>query len=474
MMKKIIPMVGIVLCMILLGGAIVQGSEEWNVTLVGNETKIYNLTEIKEMPSYENGGAFLRSTGAIVGPHNYKGVNMTYLLDLVGGVNSSQSMNVTASDGYSITFSYDQVMGNITTYNETGEAIDWSKPITMMLAYEEDGDPIHGGPLRIVYVGDECDGQYPITDGHFWVKWVTEIEVQETVEEWDLTLTGVITEVMDRATFESGANCHGISWTDDKDRTWRGIPLWLLVGRVDDEIIHGDGAFNDELCEEGYNVTAISSDNYTVTFNSTFVGRNDDLIVANRLNGTALNASKYGHLRLVGPALEGHHKLKRVVEIRLTDLPSEFTDTSIAVVGKVNNSLNLSLSNLKAMNTTSVTVMPHCPHEINITGEGPFTYRGVLLRDILDQADVIGGYHDRIHYVILVKATDGYVASIAYGELGNPEIFGYGHILLAYERDGEPLSPDEGPVRLIVPTDYYQGRWVKWVYEIDVEDALSI
>jgi hypothetical protein len=147
---------------------------------------------------------------------------------------------------------------------------------------------------------------------------VTEIGIQSAVEEWDLTLTGATTEVMDRATFESGANCHGIIWTDDENRTWGGIPLWLLVGRVDDEIMHGACAFNDELCEEGYTVTMISSDNYTITFNSTFVCRNDDLIVANKLNDTQLNASEYG--RLVGPALEGHHKLKRVTEIRLTNL----------------------------------------------------------------------------------------------------------------------------------------------------------
>ena len=322
--RKIISVV--VLCPILLGSiltTVVQGNEEWNVTLVGNETRVYNLTEIKEMPSYENGGTFIRTTGAIVGSHNYKGVNMTYLMNLVGDINSSQSLKVSASDGYSTTFTHDQVMGNIITYNEKGEPIGWSKPITMMLAYEEDGDlleTIYGGPLRITYVGDEYDGQYPITDGHFWIKWVTEIGIQSEVEEWDLTLTGAITGVMDRATFESGANCHGISWTDDENRTWSGIPLWLLVGRVDDEIMHGAGAFNDKLCEEGYNVTVISSGDYTITFNSTFVCRNDDLIVANKLNGTQLNVSTYGYLRLVGPALEGHHKLKRVTEIRLTDL----------------------------------------------------------------------------------------------------------------------------------------------------------
>ena len=66
---------------------------------------------------------------------------------------------------------------------------------------------------------------------------------------WVLHLEGAISEEMSDVTFEEGArpNCHGSSWRDDHNRVWEGIPLWLLVGRVDDDRKHKIGAFDDEL-----------------------------------------------------------------------------------------------------------------------------------------------------------------------------------------------------------------------------------
>lgn len=89
---------------------------------------------------------------------------------------------------------------------------------------------------------------------------MNKIEILGGVKEWNLTLRGAITEVMARSTFESGVGCHGISWTDDKNQTWRGMPLWLLAGWVDDVDEHD---FNDTLADKGYNVTVIASDGYS-------------------------------------------------------------------------------------------------------------------------------------------------------------------------------------------------------------------
>jgi len=33
-------------------------------------------------------------------------------------------------------------------------------------------------------------------------------------------------------------DCHAMTWTDDDGREWQGIPLWLFVGRVDDDFKH--------------------------------------------------------------------------------------------------------------------------------------------------------------------------------------------------------------------------------------------
>jgi len=292
---------------------IAPATPEADLTLIGSETKTYTLDEIKAMPPYTAGGGFKKSTGTIVGPHNYTGVNITYLTDLVGGIASSNSMKITASDGYSMTYTYAQVMGEIETYEGT------TGPMTMVLAYEENGNPIpdeDGGPLRVAFTGPDS----PITDGHFWVKYITKIEILGGVEEWNLTLTGAITDVPDRSTFESCVGCHRARWTDGNSQEWSGIPLWLLAGIVDDGVNEtAKHYFNDAVADDGYNVTVIAGDTYSKTFNSTFVKRNDELILANEMNGTALSDGNWP-LKLVGPALKNSEMVGNVVEICIPEL----------------------------------------------------------------------------------------------------------------------------------------------------------
>jgi DMSO/TMAO reductase YedYZ molybdopterin-dependent catalytic subunit len=43
-------------------------------------------------------------------------------------------------------------------------------------------------------------------------------------------------------------------------------------------------------------------------------------------------------------------------------------------------------------------------------------------------------------------------------------------VLLAFERDGQPLGADIGPFRLVVPTDKRGGRWVRQVTSIKLLD----
>ncbi|MGO8697257.1 MAG: molybdopterin-dependent oxidoreductase [Limisphaerales bacterium] len=40
--------------------------------------------------------------------------------------------------------------------------------------------------------------------------------------------------------------------------------------------------------------------------------------------------------------------------------------------------------------------------------------------------------------------------------------------MLAWSRNNEPLSPTQGPLRLVVPAEKRQARWVRQVTAIDV------
>ncbi|MBC7120605.1 MAG: hypothetical protein H5T33_03375 [Candidatus Methanosuratus sp.] len=289
------------------------------VALNGTE-KILTSTDIATLPQYTSLGGLVTSAGSISRVLNYTGVPLSTLCEMLGGFNSSISLLVTAADGYSLAYSYEELVGNVTTYDPvTGDEVPHNEPLTPILAYFVNGTtplPSSDGPLRLVYVGPEG----LTTDGHNWIKNVVKIELRPAVEEYTLILNGTgvngLLELMDRATFESGVNCHGESWVDDKGTNWTGIPLWYLVGRVDDSNKHEDRAFNRTLADTGYNVMIIAEDGFAISLNSSFVKLNYNILLANLQNGTELD-TKYWPLRLVGQDLTKDQMIRSVAEIQL-------------------------------------------------------------------------------------------------------------------------------------------------------------
>jgi hypothetical protein len=98
------------------------------------------------------------------------------LCQLVGGITSDDIVMISASDGYSTVFDYDQVMGKFITYDtRTLKEVPHSELKTVLI-YQQDGKSLSqadGRPLRIAIIG--TDGF--LTEGNYWVKWVNKIEV---------------------------------------------------------------------------------------------------------------------------------------------------------------------------------------------------------------------------------------------------------------------------------------------------------
>ena len=420
------------------------------------------LAELKALPATEGYAGIKSSTGKITPPITFKGVALKDLAELVGGMDETTGFNVVAEDGYSITFSYDQITnGTFIAYDPaTGDELKNPVSLIPILAYEMDGNPLdpkEEGTLRLAIISDTLN---QVTDGHWSVKWVNKLEAKSLGEEWVLKAHGAIDEDIDRASIEScGApQCHGASWTDDKAQEWVGVPLWLFVGAVDDEITHEGPAFNDELVEGGYSIDVIASDGYTVSFDAARVARNDNIIAAFKVNDNPL-ADKYFPLRLVGSDLEKSEMVGGIVELKVglepipaTDKPAPTEESSappanvtgsLVIVGLVNQPLGFMEADLRGMDVLKITA----EHPKSGTAD----YEGVSLNALLDMAGVQDGAT-----TLVVTAADGYSAEISLDDIRACE-----NCLLGFTNTLEKF-------KMVMP-GLASGAWVKDVVSLEVK-----
>jgi len=371
----------------------------------------FTRAELEALPVTEGFAGIKSSTGEITLPVTYRGVSLADLAEAMGGLAPGNGLNLIAKDGYALTFSEDQLLnGAFIAYDPaTGDELKSPPALTAILAYERDGEPIADdfGPLRVAIVSDEGN---QVTDGHWSVKWVTTVEVKDLVQEWALELNGGLSDSVDRASFEScsAPQCHGGSWTDDQGQVWSGVPLWLLVGSVDDAVQHEGPAFNDDLAAAGYTITVTASDGYSTEFESAAVARNPDILVAHLVDGQPL-PEKYFPLRLVGSTLAKNQLVGMIRQIALglepvpTAAPTEGVESTGEVVltidGPGDAVTEFTDAELRALGVVTQT--------LEHPKKGATEYEGVLLAALLEAA----GVTDAVAALELV-ASDGYSTEV--------------------------------------------------------------
>ena len=280
------------------------------------------MEELKALPATEGYAGIKSSTGKITPPVTIKGVALKDLAEFIGGMDETTGFNVVAEDGYSITFSYDQIQnGSFIAYDPaTGDELKNPVELTAILAYEVDGkpfDPKQDGTLRLAIVSPELN---QVTDGHWSVKWVNKLEVKSLGDEWILHAMAASTKTIDRASIEScGApQCHGATWTDDKAQEWVGVPLYIWSARW---MMRSSTKVppSTTLADAGYTVDVIATDGYTVTFDAARVQITMNIIVAYKVNDNPL-PDEYFPLRLVGADLQKNEMVGMIAEIKV-DVP---------------------------------------------------------------------------------------------------------------------------------------------------------
>jgi hypothetical protein len=113
---------------------------------------------------------------------------------------------------------------------------------------------------------------------------------------------------------------------------------------------------------------------------------------------------------------------------------------------------------------------------LSVTDENGHTnsYGGVSLEDLLVRAGVPHGGPMRgkaMMSYVLVTAADGYHVLFTLPEIDAS--YGTHIVLIADTRDGVPFLPDAGPYRLITPFDKRDGRWVKQVTGVDLQNVTA-
>jgi DMSO/TMAO reductase YedYZ molybdopterin-dependent catalytic subunit len=140
---------------------------------------------------------------------------------------------------------------------------------------------------------------------------------------------------------------------------------------------------------------------------------------------------------------------------------------SVTVAGDVRRPLVVDADALRAF-APDAQVTFRSGREVDGQPQSASVVKGVRLFALLEQAGL--AERDRFDWrktVVVAIARDGYRAVFSWPELANTAAGA--QVMVCYERDGAPLSAQDGPLAIVAPGDTRTGpRHVKWLQRIEV------
>jgi hypothetical protein len=145
---------------------------EMKLDIEGDVSHSYSESDIKQsLPVISGWGGMQKSSGTIIDPSFWKGVNIPLMFDSI--VNDlDYNISIIASDGYNKNFTSQDVNGAIRAFNE--ENVTLNVTVIPVIAFEGDIETADG-PLRLVFIGE--NNQSILTISALWVRQVDTIHI---------------------------------------------------------------------------------------------------------------------------------------------------------------------------------------------------------------------------------------------------------------------------------------------------------
>jgi PKD repeat protein len=279
------------------------------------------------------------------------------------------------------------------------------------------------------------------------------LSIPEPPQGWTLAMLGEVGDTITQEEFENALACpqsgHLVEWTDKDGNVWSGVPLWLVLGTVDDIELADHWTFNDDVAAAGYTVKVTASDGFSKTFSGVTVARNNNYIIANKMNGQPLPETSFP-LRLVGSGVtkpDGSLGGSAVGKLSLIEIPDLQTPLpapgsyNLSVKGKITDMLSQAeIENGLACPTsghyvewTQVITKTDGTTETHVWSGFPLWFLAGWVDD--RKPHDFNAVQAMAGYKITVKASDGYAKDFTSSEVAWSDDY-----IVATMKDGAPLA----------------------------------
>jgi hypothetical protein len=256
-------------------------------------------------------------------------------------------------------------------------------------------------------------------------------------EGWKIDLMGVRSDELWQSQLSSWKEAENSSTVEmslekkGETKLYSGILLKDIVAMVDDPSGGMPYEFQEELWNEGYDITFTSADGYSASFNSADVS-SEDVLLVDSVDGKTVSPQIAGNLT-------GKAWVRDLVSIELSLAAVDLAQNSFEFMLEINGEVSAyTIADLEAM-------------DIYVEDKGGFTnsygnktegiYGGVKLIPLLSESmDVTA------ESAIRIIAMDGYEMSYGGDMLLDQED---GEWILAFKENGEYMPEDPGYIRLV-------------------------